>query len=76
MGRGLKDVANIENSPYDFVDAPGMLQLRTAAGIKSPVEVSADILRTLRQRAEALIEIAHPDFQDQLVSEAKEHGLL
>jgi acyl-CoA hydrolase len=32
--------------------------------------------RTLRQRAEALIGIAHPDFQDQLVSEAKEHRLL
>jgi molecular chaperone HscA len=55
MGRGLKDVVNIENLPYDFVDAPGMLQLRTAAGIKSPVEVSADILRTLRQRAEAAL---------------------
>ena len=32
--------------------------------------------RSLRQRAEALIEIAHPDFQEQLVAEAKEHGLL
>jgi len=32
--------------------------------------------RSLRQRAEALIGIAHPDFQDQLVSEAKEHRLL
>src|SRR6185503_8102560 len=31
---------------------PGMLQLRTVAGIKSPVEVSAEILRTLRERAE------------------------
>ena len=38
--------------PYDFVDAPGMVQLRTAAGVKSPVEVSAEILATLRQRAE------------------------
>src|SRR5574341_718929 len=28
MGRGLKDVAYVENSPYDFVDAPGMLQIR------------------------------------------------
>ncbi len=53
MGRGLKDVAYIENLPYDFVDAPGMLQLRTAAGVKSPVEVSAEILRHLRARAEA-----------------------
>ena len=52
MGRGLKDIAYAENLPYDFVDAPGMLQLKTVAGIKSPVEISAEILATLRQRAE------------------------
>jgi molecular chaperone HscA len=52
MGRGLKDVAHVESAPYDFVDAPGMLQLRTCAGVKSPVEVSAEILKVLRQRAE------------------------
>src|SRR5512145_293604 len=52
MGRGLKDVAHIENAPYDFVDAPGMLQIRTVAGVKSPVEVSAEILKVLRERAE------------------------
>jgi molecular chaperone HscA len=52
MGRGLKDVAHIEAAPYDFVDAPGMVQLRTAAGVKSPVEVSAEILKVLRERAE------------------------
>ena len=52
MGRGLKDIAYAENLPYDFVDAPGMLQLKTVAGVKSPVEVSAEILATLRQRAE------------------------
>jgi len=53
MGRGVKDVAHAENLPYDFVDAPGMLQLRTVAGAKSPVEVSAEILKVLRERAEA-----------------------
>ncbi|BAP88195.1 chaperone protein HscA [Burkholderiales bacterium GJ-E10] len=52
MGRGHADIAHIENLPYDFVDAPGMLQLRTTAGVKSPVEVSADILNVLRDRAE------------------------
>ncbi|MGO4376699.1 Fe-S protein assembly chaperone HscA [Pseudoduganella sp. RAF53_2] len=52
MGRGLKDVAYAENLPYDFVDGPGMVQLNTVAGVKSPVEVSAQILATLRQRAE------------------------
>jgi molecular chaperone HscA len=53
MGRGLKDVAHIENAPYDFVDAPGMVQIRTVAGVKSPVEISAEILKVLRSRAEA-----------------------
>src|SRR3954469_4296687 len=52
MGRGVKDVDHIESTPYDFVDAPGMLQIRTAAGVKSPVEVSAEILKVLRERAE------------------------
>jgi molecular chaperone HscA len=55
MGRGVKDVTHIENTPYDFVDAPGMLQLRTAAGVKSPVEVSAEILKVLRERAEVAL---------------------
>jgi molecular chaperone HscA len=52
MGRGMRDVEYIENMPYDFVDAPGMLQLRTVAGIKTPVEISAEILKLLRRRAE------------------------
>ena len=52
MGRGLADIAHRESMPYHFEDAPGMVRLRTAAGIKSPVEISADILRTLRERAE------------------------
>ncbi|MES2934692.1 MAG: Fe-S protein assembly chaperone HscA [Pseudomonadota bacterium] len=52
MGRGIKDIAHAENLPYDFDDAPGMVQLKTIAGVKSPVEISAQILATLRQRAE------------------------
>jgi len=52
MGRGLKDIAYVENLPYDFQDAPGMVQLKTVAGVKSPVEISAQILATLRQTAE------------------------
>lgn len=52
MGRGLKDIAYAENLPYDFHDEPGMLKLKTIAGLKSPVEVSAQILATLRQQAE------------------------
>jgi molecular chaperone HscA len=53
MGRGLRDVEHVENLTYDFVDAQGMVQLRTSAGVKSPVEVSAEILGALRARAEA-----------------------
>ena len=52
MGRGLADLAPETGAAYDFVDAPGMVRVRTAGGIKSPVEISAEILATLRQRAE------------------------
>ena len=52
MGRGIKDVAYRESLPYHFDDAEGMVRVRTVAGVKSPVEVSAEILRALRQRAE------------------------
>lgn len=53
MGRGVKDLPDVAATPYRFVDAPGMLKIKTQAGEKSPVEVSADILRTLKSRAEA-----------------------
>lgn len=52
MGRKLADVANAQQLPYELVDAPGMVAVRTVAGDKSPVEVSAEILATLRYRAE------------------------
>jgi molecular chaperone HscA len=55
LGRGLKDIAHAENLPYVFHDAPGMVQLQTNAGIKSPVEIAAEILTALRQRAEAAL---------------------
>jgi len=55
MGRGLQDIAHRESIPYDFIEGEGMVRLKTVAGVKSPVEVSADILRTLRLRAEAAL---------------------
>jgi len=55
MGRGLQDIAHRESIPYDFVEGEGMLRIKTVAGVKSPVEVSADILRALRLRAEAAL---------------------
>jgi molecular chaperone HscA len=55
MGRSLADVAGAAELPYVFLDRPGMVQIDTAAGIKSPVDVSADILRALRLRAESAL---------------------
>jgi molecular chaperone HscA len=52
MGRGLSDIQHAQTMPYEFVDAPGMLKIKTVSGEKSPVEVSAEILARLRQRAE------------------------
>ncbi|MCS6787341.1 MAG: Fe-S protein assembly chaperone HscA [Thiobacillaceae bacterium] len=52
MGRGLKDLPELATLPYQFVDAPGMVRIKTVAGEKSPVEVSAEILRVLKRRAE------------------------
>ncbi len=53
MGRGLADLSDARRFPYRFVDEPGMVKIATRAGVKSPVEVSAEILRALRIRAEA-----------------------
>ena len=50
MGRELKDI-DVSLQPYHFIDN-GMLQIETRVGIKSPVEISAEILKTLKMRAE------------------------
>ena len=52
MGRKLADLADLHKLPYRFVDQPGMVALLTREGNKTPVEVSAEILASLRQRAE------------------------
>ncbi len=52
MGRALADVAGHAKLPYRFVDKPGMVAIDTRDGVKTPVEVSAEILAALRQRAE------------------------
>ncbi|PXW92830.1 chaperone protein HscA [Sphaerotilus hippei] len=52
MGRGLDDLQGRAQWPYEFVDRPGMVSLATVDGVKTPVEVSAEILAALRQRAE------------------------
>ena len=56
MGRGMNDIANADKLPYKLIaeqgTAGGMVKIATAHGDKSPVEVSAEILATLRFRAE------------------------
>ncbi len=51
MGRGLKDI-DVSQQPYHFIDSGEMLQIETRTGIKSPVEISAEILKSLKKRAE------------------------
>lgn len=55
MGRSLKDIADRAHIPYNFVDSSDstkLLQIQTRAGLKTPVEISAEILKTLKARAE------------------------
>jgi molecular chaperone HscA len=52
MGRGVADVAKYGALPYKFRNAPGMVGIETVAGVRSPVQVSAEILKVLRDRAE------------------------
>lgn len=55
MGRNLADIHFAESLPYAFVESKGMVHIKTAAGLKNPVDVSADILRALCVRAEAAL---------------------
>lgn len=53
MGRGLKDVKTTGSSlPYEFITNDGMPMIRTVNGDVSPVQISAEILKHLKQRAE------------------------
>ncbi|MDB5878564.1 MAG: hscA [Variovorax sp.] len=52
MGRGVADIVHRDAMPYRLTDESGMVKVRTVAGDKSPVEISADILATLRYRAQ------------------------
>ena len=53
MGRGFNDIPDTTHIPYKFRDTgSGMVQIETCTGIKSPVEISAEILKSLKTRAE------------------------
>lgn len=55
MGRGLKDIKELGGRrPYEFVDTDSAVpRIHTVAGDVSPVEVSSEILKSLKFRAEA-----------------------
>ena len=52
MGRSRAQVVDVDKLPYTVLDVPGMAVVDTVAGPKTPMEVSAEILATLRFRAE------------------------
>ncbi|MBQ45131.1 MAG: Fe-S protein assembly chaperone HscA [Porticoccaceae bacterium] len=57
LGRGSGELKTLGNEmPYEFeVDGIGMAKIKTAVGLVSPVEASAEILRSLVSRAESNI---------------------
>jgi molecular chaperone HscA len=55
LGRGSLDLKTLgDEMPYEFeIDDIGMPKIKTAVGLVSPVEASAEILRSLVNRAES-----------------------
>ncbi len=56
MGRGLEDVKERRDLPYRFIETSNMVRFETYAGVISPVQVSAEILRALKSRASRELE--------------------
>jgi molecular chaperone HscA len=52
MGRGLSDLPDAQRRAYRLIDGRGMVEVETIAGMRSPVQISAEVLKVLRQRAE------------------------
>ncbi|HQN64281.1 MAG TPA: Fe-S protein assembly chaperone HscA [Methylophilus sp.] len=51
MGRALEDITDRAHIPYKFVNRT-QVAIETCAGVKNPIEISAEILRVLKERAE------------------------
>lgn len=54
MGRSAQD-AHAVDAPYTFAEGEGMARVQTVQGPRTPVEISAEVLRVLRERAEAAL---------------------
>ncbi|MCR4301576.1 MAG: Fe-S protein assembly chaperone HscA [Sulfuricaulis sp.] len=63
MGRGIEDVRRLGKSlPYEFIRGDSaMLRLRTAAGERSPVQISSEILKKLKARAVKSLDVEIAD---------------
>lgn len=55
MGKTASDARTGTHFPYRYHDAPGVVRIDTAAGVRTPIEISAEILRVLRTRAEGAL---------------------
>ena len=55
MGRSSAEIKEASSLPYRFAESDGMLRVQTVAGEKSPVEISAEILKVLKDRAEEVL---------------------
>lgn len=53
IGRKCEDLKTLPSLPYDLVDEDTGIRIRTSSGLKTPIEVSAEVLKTLKDRAEA-----------------------
>lgn len=53
IGRKLEDLKDVHAVPYRLVVDATMVKIETRAGVKSPIEVSSEILRNLANRAES-----------------------
>ena len=51
IGRKLDEI-DVSHLPYRFGASEKIIELQTKNGVKTPIDVSADILRVLRERAE------------------------
>ncbi|MCG5031730.1 Fe-S protein assembly chaperone HscA [Mesosutterella sp. OilRF-GAM-744-9] len=52
IGHTLSEISNRGSLPFKLLDEPGIVKISTAAGVKTPEEVSSEVLKVLKQRAE------------------------
>lgn len=56
IGRTLSEIKGASGLPFRLIEEPGLIKIQTAAGAKTPEEVSSEVLKTLRARAEQALE--------------------